>query len=62
MTLYEFITVNRNKRRGPFLIRRHGVPIGMRASLNEAKAAAKRSEQIVAEAIRKALAKAEPQP
>lgn len=44
--LYEFITINRNKRKGPFLVRRLGVPIafGYRTK-RDAEAAVARSER-----------------
>lgn len=60
ITRYEFLTINKDKRRGPFLIRRDGVPIGYGYRYRSEKIAAakaKRAEEFVGRCIAEARLK-----
>lgn len=58
----EFISIKFHGRtatdRGPFLIRRLGVPIGMRSTREAAEAAADKSERFTTEVLANAIRKA----
>lgn len=59
MTCYDFVTINRDKRRGPFLIRRFGVPIGHGYSTRKlAERAARESQALVDAWLKRAMDRA----